>query len=260
MPHVDFGIFTMALAAGLFLAMLLLVEIGWRIGFRHRTTRGREAGAGVGVVDNAVYGLFGLLMGFAFNGAAGRFQDRRELIVNEASTMSTAWQRVDLIPEERQDSLRLPFRRYVDAVIAVYASDDFEELAHNRAKSVNAEQDLWRGSIAGCRGVTETNACNLLISAVNQMFDAVELERVARRMHPPNIIYVMLAIAALACALLGGYGLGVADERGWIYVLSLCSIVTITFFVIVELDYPRLGLIRVDSFDLLLREFRTTMH
>jgi hypothetical protein len=35
----------------------------------------------MGALDGAVYGLFGLLIAFTFSGAAGRFDARRDLIL-----------------------------------------------------------------------------------------------------------------------------------------------------------------------------------
>jgi hypothetical protein len=42
------------------------------------------------------------------------------------------------------------------------------------------------------------------------MFGAVERERLARRMHPPVVIYVMLALATKAASLFGGHAMSAA--------------------------------------------------
>jgi hypothetical protein len=42
-------------------------------------------------VDGAVFALLGLLIAFAFSGAASRFDARRQLIVQEANMICKSW-------------------------------------------------------------------------------------------------------------------------------------------------------------------------
>ena len=90
----------------------------------------------------------------------------------------------------------------------------------------------------------------LLLPALNDMFGAVERERLARRMHPPTVIYVMLALATLAASLFGGHAMSAAPKRNWLYILGVAVTVSITAYVILELESPRLGVIQVDGKDL----------
>ena len=41
--------------------------------------------------------MMGLLLAFTFTGAASRFDQRRELIVQETNSIGTAWLRLDLL-------------------------------------------------------------------------------------------------------------------------------------------------------------------
>ena len=69
-------------AFGLFLGMLLFLEIGRRAGLRRVKEDSGTAGGGVGAVDGAVFALLGLLLAFTFSGASSRFDTRRQLIVD----------------------------------------------------------------------------------------------------------------------------------------------------------------------------------
>jgi hypothetical protein len=91
------------------------------------------------------------------------------------------------------------------------------------------------------------------------MFGAVERERMARRIHPPLVIFAMLGIAALATALFAGYALAVGTKRNWIYMIGISASAAMAVYVIIELEYPRLGLFRVDAMDQTLVELRATM-
>ena len=85
-------------AAGLFIGMAVLLELGRRLRRHHRLRHGDSAGEGVGAIEGAVFGLMGLLLAFTFSGAASRFEGRRQLIVDEANAIGTAYLRLDLLP------------------------------------------------------------------------------------------------------------------------------------------------------------------
>ena len=99
----------------------------------------------------------------------------------------------------------------------------------------------------------------LLLPALNDMFGVVYQERLARRIHPPVVIFVMLGIAALASALFSGYGLAKSPVRNWMYLTGIAATVAVTTYVIIELEYPRLGVVRVDNMDRALVDLRRTM-
>ncbi len=83
---------------GLFLGMLLFLEIGRRIGIRRLKEDSGAVGEGAGAVDGAVFALLGLLIAFTFSGASSRFDTRRQLVVEETNNIGTAYLRLDLLP------------------------------------------------------------------------------------------------------------------------------------------------------------------
>ena len=258
--HLEFALLTVGIAVALFVVLLLLLDVGWRLGLRQVRKRGAEAQAGVGIVDGSVYALLALLVGFAFSGAATRFDHRRELIANEADAAGTAWQRADLLPAEQQVIIHDGFRRYLDALIQWYSADDAAtSLVHQPAAVTLAQDNLWSRSVAACLTTGGEPARMLLLPALNELFGAVEKERMARRMHPPSVIFAMLAITALAAALFAGYGLASSTTRNWIYMIGIAATVSIAVYVILELEYPRLGFFRVTGMDQTLVELRATM-
>ena len=99
----------------------------------------------------------------------------------------------------------------------------------------------------------------LVLPALNEMFGIVESERMARRMHPPMVIFVMLGLTALAAAMFAGYGIASGPTRNWIYLLGIAATISSSAYVIADLEYPRLGLIRIDAIDQALVELRATM-
>ena len=102
-----------ASAAALLIGMLVLSEVGRRIGSAG-LARDPEGLKGTGSAAAAVFGLLGLLIAFTFSGAASRFEARRHLITEEANAIGTAYLRLDMLPRDAQPGLRSLFRSYVE--------------------------------------------------------------------------------------------------------------------------------------------------
>ena len=139
-------------ALGLFLAMVLAIEIGRYLGRRRLAQEPDGTLKGVGAAEGAVFGLLGLLIAFTFSGAASRFEDRRHLITDEANAIGTAWLRLDILPEESQPRLRELFRRYLDSRLVVYSYLEDEQLALRKlAVSSGLQLEIWSAARAATR-------------------------------------------------------------------------------------------------------------
>ena len=248
------------LCGGLFLGMLLFIEIGRRIGVRQHRTDPEGARAGVGVVDGAVFTLLALIVAFTFSGAASRFDDRRHLVVEEANDIGTAWLRIDLLPEHTQPAVRDLFRQYLDSRLETYRKmPDMDAARVEFARSVKLQQEIWAQAVNVARDSGSQPAHVLLLPALNAMIDITTTRYMAGYMHPPAIIYVMLAVLTLAGSMLVGYSMAGGKTRSWLHVVSFAFVMAATVYVIVDIEYPRMGLIRVDAIDQVLVELRQSM-
>ncbi len=245
----------------LFLGMLLLLDVGRRIGVRRRAQDPEGAGVGVGAVDGAVFALLGLLIAFTFSGAAARFDVRRTLIVEEANNIGTAYLRLDLLPTEAQPALRDLFRRYVDSRLETYRKlPDLKAAWAELERSTQLQGEIWTQAVAAGRleGAPPA-AAMLLLPALNQMIDITTTRTMSTQMHPPMIIFAMLFGLALASALLAGFGMAGGKSRDWLHMLVFAAVLALAVYVIIDIEYPRLGLIRVDAFDQALVDVRASM-
>ena len=247
------------LAFGLFLGMLLLLELGRRIGGRRLAQDPEGARAGVGAVEGATYGLLGLLIAFTFSGAAARFDARRQLMVEEANDIGTAYLRLDLLPAEARDRLREMFRLYLDSRVDTYRKlPDVRAAEAEFARSLALQGEIWTLAVAAARAEPPSTS-TLFLPALNQMIDITTTQLTATRMHPPKVIFVMLGTLALVSSLLAGFGMAGSKRRSWLHLVAYAAINAGVAYVILDLEYPRLGLIRVDSFDQVLVELRQSM-
>jgi hypothetical protein len=69
----------------------------------------------------------------------------------------------------------------------------------------------------------------------------------------------MLILLALTGALLAGAGMGAGKDRSWIHMIGFAAATALAVYVILDIEFPRLGLIRVDAVDQVLVELRESM-
>ena len=91
-----FLLFAVAIAAAFFVGSLSLLRLGQHLGLRHRKRNGADGTAGLATVEGAIFGLMGLLLAFTISGALQRFDDRRQLVIQEATAATTAFDRLTL--------------------------------------------------------------------------------------------------------------------------------------------------------------------
>jgi len=257
----SYTFFVLLLSIGLFVGMLVLLEVGRRIGIRRLVKDPDGARAGFGTIEGAVLALLGLLLAFTVSGAGTRFDTRRHLIVEETNAIGTAYLRLDMLPTAAQPALRENFRRYVDARLDVYRKlPDITAAKEALDRGAKLQGEIWRLAISGVRAeAAPLQAAVVLLPALNAMIDITTTRTMAAQMHPPVIVFVMLFALALVSSLLAGYGMAAGKSRSWFHMLCFAIVIAVTIYVVLDIEYPRLGLIRVDAFDQALMELRASM-
>ena len=247
-------------AVAAFFGILICLAIGRRVA---KWTIARDAGERpptVGSLEAAVFALLGLMIAFTFSGALNRYDSRRLQAVDEANSIGTAWFRIDLLPVAAQPQLRDTLRKYVDSRIDTYRKlPDIRAAQQEVGRSQKLQNELWAQALAAARTSEDRLATEMLvIPALNQMFDISASRIAATMIHPPIIIYLMLIGLALVSALLAGYQS--ADEVDPIHRFGFATIIALTIYVIFEVEYPRLGIVRIDSIDQLIVNVRASMN
>lgn len=252
---------TFASFVAFFVALIAATEIGRRAGrIAFAATDADSRPAGLSSVEAVAFGLLGLLLAFTFSGAASRLDTRRAQIVDEANAIGTAWLRLDVLPSDAQPALRETFRRYVDSRIALYrrfTESGTEAARAEYARATALQSELWAGAVAASREVP--TATVVVLPAFNEMFDIASTRLAATQMHPPTVVYVVLAVISLVCGFLAGFEMGATGAPSRAHILVLAGILAFTLYVILDFEYPRLGFIRIDDFDRLIAEVRATM-
>jgi hypothetical protein len=206
---------------------------------------------GIGAIEGALFGLLGLMIAFTFSGAAGRFEDRRHLITDEANAIGTAWLRIDVLPADAQPSIRNLFLQYMDNRATVYRDNKTSVDREVKLKlTADLQQKIWDASVqASQRPDAKNQAAMLLLPALNEMIDITTTRQVATQNHPPLVIFFLLEALTFVTAFLAGFGIGGNSSQIKMHKLVFALIMSLTLFVTVDLEYPRAGFIRIDDAD-----------
>ena len=249
----------LVLFVGLFSGILISLEVGYRIGRRGSRRIPERGFEGVGAMEAAIFSLLGLLLAFSFSGATSRFDARRQLIVQEANAIATAYQRLDLAPTD-QSELRRLFRDYVDTRLQGFQQIlDRPRADEQFARAAQIEKEIWTRALAAGREDPTQNVSRLLLPALNQMSDVANQRAIALETYMPEAVFWLLVGVVLMSGILAGHGMARRPRRSWLHMLLFSAIISLTITVMFDFNYPRYGLIRIDTADRLLLQLRDSM-
>jgi hypothetical protein len=251
-----FLFFAAGIAAAFFAGSLLALQLGRGLGLRYRKRGETDGTGGLGTVEGALFGLMGLLLAFTISGALQRFDDRRQLVLQESTAAATAYDRLGVFQGNAARDLQQKLRDYVRARVDLYRMPhDFllwrrmEEFSGAQQQAiVSRKKDLWDTAVATCPRADFQPACSLALPALNSLFEVARLRAGASEKHPPQIIYVMLFGLGLGCSTLAGFGMAGAARSG-VHMALFAGTLTLALYIVTDMEYPRLGLISIEGFD-----------
>jgi len=234
--------------------MLLMAEIGWRFGHHLSIKYQAQKADSSDTFLAAIFGLMALLVALTFSGGSDRFDHRRELIIQEVSTISTAYLSVDLLSSKDQPKIRELFNQYLDSRIEIYQFEGAPSAAEieSRTQIHNAVGErLWKEVV---HAVGDTQYPQKLVAAqilpqLSDMFTASENQRLSVKLHPPLIVFQLMLILCMIGSMVAGYNLGIQNQRDWFLTLVFVILMTGTIFIILSLEYPRMGKISLGNFE-----------
>jgi hypothetical protein len=245
----------------LLIGMLVMLEVGRSFGVRRRPKESEGERSGLGTVEGAVFALFGLMVAFTFSGAAARFNDKRMLVAEEVNCIETAYLRVQLLSPQAQPAIQELFRRYVDSRLETYRKlPNMPAAETEMANSKKIQEKVWSAAEAATRlPDSHPSSGLLLLPAINKMIDIATTRTMALQIHPPRIIYALLFGLGLICSLLAGFRMSSGQYRSWPHILGFTFLTVIIVYVMLDVEYPRAGLIRLQSADQLMVNTRESI-
>jgi hypothetical protein len=193
------------------------------------------------IILQATLTLLGLLIGFSFLMAISRYDQRKRCEEDEANAIGTEYLRADLLPLGDGTRVRELLKRYLHERVLFYTTRDRGQLEKINADTAALQNELW-ATVRPEAGEQPTPLVALVISGMNDVLNSQAYTQAAWWNRIPIAAWALMAIIAVFCSLLIGYG---ARRRDWHIFLILPVAVSIAFFLIADLDSPRGGTIHV---------------
>lgn len=235
----------MTATAAIILALLFAASaLGYR-GHRWWLARQKQtAPEGHDYLLSAMLGLLALLLGFTFSLALNRYETRRELVVQEANAIGTAWLRAQLLEEPDRGAVSNHLRGYLRLRLAW--SEDARDDA-GAAQAAALQQQLWEGLRHAIRNDPNPQLTRGLMDALNESFDLASSRVAARAAHVPDrVLDVLLLYAVISAAMLGYTAASKGRPHRLATAMVLC-LLTPALTMILDIDRPRGGAIQVSQ-------------
>lgn len=252
---------SLAIVLTLFVLTMIANEAGYRVGLRHLPKVDEGTRSQTNSIQAAMLGLLALLLGFTFTMALQRFDTRSQAVIDEANAIGTAYLRTELLPDELRTEARDLFDEYLQLRVQMQALDltRTEDRRSAKAALSRLQHRLWDVSLRATEIDPRPSTTGLLIQSLNSMFDAYASRDAALQKHVPEVVLLVLFAVFMIAGSVLGYAGGLHGARPVLATVAMTVLIILVIFLILDLDRPRRGLIRVnqDSMSELSGEFAT---
>ena len=195
------------------------------------------------LVQTATLTLLGLIIGFTFSMATGRYDQRKNYEEAEANAIGTEYVRAGLLPAADAATVRAQLTKYLDLRILFYKTRWRSELQKVDADTAQLQDQMW-SAIQGPALAQPTPVMALAVAGMNDVLNSQGYTQAAWWNRIPVAAWWLLILTAIFCNLLVGYGVHGAGP-GTRLLMVLPVVVSIAFLLIADIDAPRGGLIHV---------------
>jgi hypothetical protein len=234
-----------ALILGVVALLWGFMEIGYRYGKWRHALHPDERDQSVGALVASILALVGLVLAFTFSLAAGRFDDRRLVVLEEANAIGTAYLRARLLPEPERTEVARLLREYVVVRIrGVQEGKPDEAIARSEA----LHDQLWTAAASAATKNEQSIMTGVFIQALNNVID-VHSKRVmlGLRSRIPVVIWAGVFGLALLGTTAVGYQAALTTSRRSPAMIGLILTFAVVFWIITDLDRGQQGLLQISQ-------------
>jgi hypothetical protein len=231
-----------------FVLMIAAAEAGFHLGRKSEASTPDKAKSQISAVEDGILGILALLLGFTMFMVVTRFEARKQLVLDEANAIGTSYLRTALLPTPEGSEIASLLRRYIDVRVQYgTASSDLAPLEGLNAQTTRLQNELWVRAVAYGQNDPNPVRTGLLLQSLNQVIDLESAQRMAFQNSVPKSVIYVNGIVGLLAAMLVGYTFGLNGRRQIFPTFVLAVAITLVLALIIDLDRPRSGFIRVSQ-------------
>jgi hypothetical protein len=197
-----------------------------------------ESIAQEGYLIAAVLGTLGLLLAFCFGMVLNRYETRRELVVQEANAIGTAYLRTQLLDE--------PYRTRLSRLLVDYAANRIDVASADQGtndryleKNDRLLTAIWAQVKASRESALSHGLTTALLQTFNEVIDLDAERKVAWELRlPPEILALLVSYIVVTSVVIGYQIDGPRGRRAALVLFALLAL-SITF--ITDINRPMSG-------------------
>jgi hypothetical protein len=211
---------------------------------RYRT-KDTETSEDLGIIQTATLTLLALIIGFTFSMAIDRHDQREIFEEGEANAIGTEFLRADLLPPKVSAATKDLLLQYVDQRILFYSKQSPEKIQEIRNKTEQLQADLWNEILPVVRK-QDTPTIALVASGMNDVINSQGYVQAAWWNRIPLTAWALMAAIAVCANLLVGFGARNFEKNMGLFMI-FPFVVSVSLFLIADIDSPRGGVIRIEA-------------
>ncbi len=172
--------------------------------------------------------------------------DQREIFEEgEANAIGTEYLRADLLPPEVSAATKDLLLQYIDQRILFYSKQSPEKVQEIRSKTDQLQMALWNEILPVVR-TQNTPAIALVASGMNDVLNSQGYVQAAWWNRIPYTAWTLMAAIAVCANLLVGFGARNFEKNTALFMI-FPVVISVSFFLIADIDSPRGGVIRIEA-------------
>lgn len=193
----------------------------------------------------ATLGLLALVLAFTFGMAVSRFDARKQLVLDEANAIGTTYLHAELLPQPYGMDIQRLLQEYVDVRLEGIQPG---RLQSAMARSEELHQLLWSQAVVVGEQHPSLVIVGLFIHSLNEVID-LHAKRVTAgvRNRIPGIVWGWLYLVLIFAMFAMGYHAGMSGAARSYAVIALTLAFSVVVVLIVDLDRPQEGLVKVSQ-------------
>ncbi len=244
-----YGYSSVVIVAILFIAIVVLNEVGFRVGRFVQSRTDSEVKSLTGSIQASILGLLALLLGFTFSMSMQRYDNRSMALIDEANAIGTAILRVQLLPDKFKADADTLFQEYLGLRVDIGKLDltKTEERNIYNKKIANLQNKLWSLAISATEVDPRPVTTGAFVKSLNDVIDSQGKRNALLQMQVPEVVLILLFIVFISSGGIMGYSAGLSGKRIFAPIVLVSILITLIVFIIIDLDRPKRGIIQVNQ-------------
>ena len=230
----------------LFFVMIIVTVVGHKMRGPHHKELDELKGT-MSTLLAALFALFGFILAFTFGMSGSRYDNIKNILIDEHNSIGTAIKRADLYSDSVRAEMRVNFKKYLEARVAYY--DHYFEMqraSEEKSKAEKAINDIWDLAIKQSKLPNMLIPSNSMVPALNNLMDTADKRDLIGQARVPDLLLYMLFLLSVTISFIVGFTIPYFNRRAWFIILAFITVACLIIYVTLDFSRPLRGFVKAD--------------